>query len=285
MRWFCGGLALALTLALSGCADDDSASSDGKVTVVASFYPLAEAARQIGADRVDVRDLTPPGAEPHDLELTTDDAVAIQDADLVVVLGGDFQPGIEKAAARRSDGTVIIRDALDVTGDDPHVWLDPVLMGEVVATVREALSVADPDGAAVFARNATDFATRVGSLDETFRAGLRTCERGVIVTAHEAFGRLAARYGLEQEAIAGLSPETEPDPRHLAALDDLVSDEGVTTIFTEELVSSEVAQALAREAGVKTEVLSPLESEPERGDYVSVMLDNLAKLRAALGCK
>jgi len=110
------------------------------------------------------------------------------------------------------------------------------------------------------------------------------------VTAHEAFGRLARRYGLRQQGAAGISPDAEPDAKRIAQLVDLVKRNGVTTVFTEELVSPRIAQTLAREAGVHTETLNPLEGLTDRelrqgDDYVTVMDSNLAKLRQALGCR
>ena len=127
------------------------------------------------------------------------------------------------------------------------------------------------------------------ALDGRYRQGLASCARHELVTSHQAFGRLAARYGLIQRGIAGVSPDAEPDPGRLAQLGDLVRSHGVTTIFTETLVSPKIADTLARSAGVRTEVLDPIEGltreELAKGaTYVSVMDDNLAKLRAALGC-
>src|SRR5207247_5418893 len=85
--------------------------------------------------------------------------------------------------------------------------------------------------------------------------------RNLLVTSNEAFGYLAARYGLEQRGVAGLSPDTEPDPARLGELAQLARDQGVTTVFTEETGSPRIAQTLARDAGgLRTEVLSPLES-------------------------
>ena len=133
-------------------------------------------------------------------------------------------------------------------------------------------------------------AAQIDALDAEFETGLSDCERGTIVTAHDAFGWLAKRYGLEQQAIAGISPDQEPSADRLAELADLVEAQGVTTIFTEELVSPDVAETLAREAGdMRTEVLNPLEGltdeESDAGDdYLSIMRDNLSKLRQALGC-
>jgi zinc transport system substrate-binding protein len=299
-------------LAAGACGGGDGsgtgADGPGPVSVVASFYPLSEAVERVGGDRVEVENLTPAGAEPHDLELTTRAIDAIEDADLVVVMGHGFQPAVEDAADRVEGQTVVVLDELsiDAAGKkvadeessgatasalDPHVWLDPVLMGEVVGAVRDALLQTDPDGASVYEENAATYAAEIHALDREFADGLADCERNVIVTAHEAFGHLAARYGLEQQAIAGISPEQEPTPARLAELADLAEDEGVTTIFTETLVSPDVAETLAREAGgLRTAVLDPLEGLSDEevaagADYLSVQRDNLAKLRDALGCR
>jgi zinc transport system substrate-binding protein len=279
---------VSLAVLVAGCRAD----SDDRPDVVASFYPLAEAARQVGGDRVRVENLTPPGAEPHDLELTASQVADIQDADVVLVVGGGFQPAVEKAAAGRS-GTVELLAALGPTAgdtDDPHVWLDPVLFIAVVDHVAAALTRAEPAQRPAFTAGAEAYKAQLAALDRDYRAGLSDCERREILTAHEAFGRLAGRYDLTQESIAGLSPETEPEPDRLAELADLVRRRGVTTIFTETLVSPRVADALARETGARTEVLDPLEGlsrddARDGADYLSVMRDNLAKLRAALGCR
>jgi zinc transport system substrate-binding protein len=285
----------ALSLVGSACTTPGRAS-DGRLQVVTSFYPLAEAAERVGGDQVDVTNLTPPGVEAHDFELTPKDVEAIATADLVVYLGGGFQPSVEDALDE-AEGKVIDvlhgLPTLSVGGPgstlDPHVWLDPELYVRIVETVERALADLDPKHAEAYAANAADFESTLADLDDEFSQGLATCDRRLIVTGHEAFGYLAARYGLEQQPITGLSPEAEPDAKRLAELRDLVEREGVTTIFTETLVSPEVAQTLASEAGVKTAVLNPLEGLTEDQlaageDYVSVMRRNLATLEVALGC-
>jgi zinc transport system substrate-binding protein len=287
-------LAFASSLAIIGvaCGSAQGNSQGGRPSVVAAFYPLFEASSRVGGDRVAVRNLTPVGTEPHDLELSTDDLDAILDADLVVYLGRGFQPAIEDAVGQR-DGSpsvdVLAGLGQDVDQDDPHVWLDPQLMGRIVELVAESMASIDPDGAAVYRANADEYRSELDQLDQAFRTGLERCERRVVVTAHAAFGYLAARYDLRQEAISGLSPEAEPDPGRLAELADLVREEGVTTIFTEELVSPRVAETLAHEAGVTTAVLNPVEGLTETqlhtGEtYDSVMRSNLATLMDALGC-
>ncbi len=294
-------VAIVLAAPLAACSSRSGASgSSSGVQVVASFYPLAEAAQQVGGSFVSVDNLTAPGVEPHDLELTPHQIEAIDTADVVLYLGGGFQPAVEDALGDAT-GTLIDASAsfrnLPVPageGDasltaDPHVWLDPTLYQQIVDEVRDALSQADPAHAQAFASNARAYGRQLGQLDDEYRSGLAQCQRTLIVTSHAAFGYLSARYGLTQEPISGLSPDAEPTPQRLAELTDLVERERVTTIFTEELVSPKVAETLANEAGVTTAVLNPLESltpdEAAAGaDYVSVMRDNLVTLRSALGC-
>ena len=285
-RSLAAAIASVLGMTATGCAPDDGDRAG--VDVVAGFYPLAWVAERVGGDRVNVTDLTPAGAEPHDLELTTRQVDDVLDAEVVVVLGDGFQPAVEDGAARRDGPTVEVLDELPddaLAEGDPHVWLDPVLTQDVVRAIEDALVNADPVHESAFRRNADDLRGELRALDENYRAGLATCQRDLVVTAHDAFGYLTDRYGLRVEGVAGLSPDAEPDARRLAELADLARDEGVTTVFTEELLSPEIAETLAREAGgLRTEVLNPLESRSDRGDYLAVMADNLAKIRAALGC-
>jgi zinc transport system substrate-binding protein len=288
VRWT--GAVFAVLLVIGAAAGPAGAANPKRRSVVASFYPLAYAAEQVGAGRVKVTNLTPAGAEPHDLELTPAQVDRVLDASVVLDLGRGFQPAVEDAASQRDGVTLELLDALPgVKPSDPHVWLDPILMSDIVTRVQRALTNADPGGKAVYAANAGELRLRLRSLDARYRAGLAKCDRHLVVTAHEAFGYLAHRYGLRQEGVAGLSPDAEPDPQRLGELADLAKREHVTVIFTEELVSPRIAETLAREVGVRTEVLNPLEglsdAERKRGaDYFTVMDANLAKLRDALGC-
>jgi zinc transport system substrate-binding protein len=284
--------AVAMTIVAVTTAPGTARAAD-RTEVAAAFYPLAFVAQAVGGGHVDVENLTPPGVEPHDLELTPDQVDALQDASLVVAMGKGFQPAVEQVAEHRDRGTLEVLRHLKISPalrDDPHVWLDPVRMGEIVDEVRAALVQVDPKHAGDYRANAARLHTQLDALDAAYRSGLATCERNLVVTAHEAFGHLAARYGLRQEGVSGLAPDAEPSARRLGELADLARTKGVTTIFTEELVSPKVAQTLAREAGgLRTAVLNPLEGltdrEQVRGDdYFGVMRSNLRKLQRALGC-
>jgi zinc transport system substrate-binding protein len=276
----------------AGCGSTrSSTTASGRAKVVAAFYPVAAAAQAVGGDCVAVTNLTPAGAEPHDLELTPADVDTIEDARVAFVMGDGFQPAVEAAADRRDGPTVELLPELGAgSSSDPHVWLDPVLYSRIVDRVRDTLRRAIPNCAARIDRNAARYRQVVDAVGHDYETALRTCKRRLIVTAHEAFGHLASRYGLEQQGIAGIAPDQEPDASRLGDLADLVHRRGVTTVFTEELVSPRVAHALAREAGgVRSETLIPLEGLTEReqrrgGDWASVMRANLEKLTAALGC-
>ncbi|HET9443435.1 MAG TPA: metal ABC transporter substrate-binding protein [Acidimicrobiales bacterium] len=312
-------VAAALAASLGAACQEQSPSTGagGRLSVVAAVYPLGEAARRVGGDLVSVTELTPAGAEPHDLELTTRQVDRLEDADLVVYLGRGFQPAVEEVAGRTGNEVLDVLEGADVLageddhgdegeGDDdhegeddhgdeavdPHLWLDPTRMAGIVERVRDALIDADADGdhADRYRRGADAYLGELAQLDADFRAGLAQCQRRTIVTTHAAFGYLARRYDLRQLPIAGLSPESEPDPRRVAQLVDRVRAEGHTTVFTETLVSPAVAETLAREAGVGTAVLDPLEglSSDQRaagGTYLSIMRENLEALRSALGCQ
>ena len=295
--------ALVLVLAASCGADADSGSPGDGLSIVASFYPLSEAAARVGGPLVAVTNLTPPGVEPHDLELDPEQVAEIAGADLVLYLGEGFQPAVQDAVDVVAEGEHV--DLLQGIGDtgstsepgepsagdvvDPHVWLDPVLMRRIVDRIAETLNRLDPSHATGFRTRADAFDADLAELNEEYRSGLSSCSRRVLVTSHAAFGYLADRYGLSQEPITGLSPEAEPDPERLAQLAEDVQRTGTTTIFTETLVSPKVAQTLAREAGVTTAVLNPLEGLTKQqvqagDDYLSVMRSNLAALRRGLDC-
>ena len=273
-------LALAAPLAVTGCGGTAGAD-EGKTDVVAGFYPLAFAAEEVGGDSAEVTNLTPVGAEPHDVELSVRDVEHVRSADVVLFLGDGFQPALEEAAGSAEGEAVDVLAGLDRIQGDPHVWLDPVRFAEVVERIGAAL------GAESSARELT---ARLGALDDEFRTGLADCERREVVTAHDAFAYLGERYGLELIPIAGVSPEVEPSARDLEQVVDVVRASGATTVFVEPLLSPEVGETVARETDAETAVLDPLEGltdeAVERGDdYFSVMRANLAALREGLGCR
>ena len=288
-------LVTAAGLALSGCAGtamtSTSASAGGAgVSAVVGFYPYEFVTARVGGPRVDVTNLTKPGGEPHDLELTPRQVGTIGEADLVVYSAG-FQPAVDEAVEQQAPDRAL--DVMSVveprTGGhgrkDPHVWLDPVRLGTIAGAVADRLAKADPDGAEDYRSRAKALQGELAALDDDLRTGLATCQRREFITSHDAFGYLADAYDLQQVPIAGLSPDAEPSPRRLQQVAARAEAGGATTVFFEELVSPKVAEALAREVGATAEVLTPLEGPPEQGDYLTAMRADLSQLRTALGCR
>ncbi|WP_055522940.1 metal ABC transporter substrate-binding protein [Streptomyces graminilatus] len=306
--------------ALSACSSDSSAAdgnSSGRLDVVASFYPMRYLAEQIGGDRVSVSTLTEPGQEPHDLELSVKQTIDLQKADAILYLKG-LQPAVDDAVSQSEARTKIDAAALTTlekhgttahshegegegeeahsgesgesgeSGLDPHVWLDPVKYGEIARGVSAAFQKADPAHAAEYEKNTAALTAKLTSLSTSFEDGLKNTATKVFFTNHAAFGYLAERYGLTQEAIAGVDPESEPSPARMKELQREARADGVTTVFYETLVSDKTAKTLAEDANLRTDVLDPLEgiTEKSRGtDYIAVMESNLKALRTALGAK
>jgi zinc transport system substrate-binding protein len=269
-------LVLLGALILAGCGPGGSGHA-----VVAAFYPLAYAAQQVGGPALQVRNLTPAGAEPHDIELTPQAVAEIQRARLVLYLSHGFQPAVAEAVRGAHGRTVDALAGIKLRPGDPHVWLDPVLYARIVERVGVALDRP---------KAARKLVVRVQQLDRAYRAGLAHCARRTFVTSHAAFGYLAARYGLHQVPITGIDPEAEPDAQKLAALARLVRRDHVRSVFFERLASPRLAETIAREAGARTAVLDPIEgltpNEADRGaTYLTLMRQNLRALRQELGCR
>ena len=294
----------ALSLVLAGCSSSESESSGLKV--IAAFYPLEFVAKTIGGDLISVENMTPPGVEPHDLELTPQQITTLDDADLLLYVAG-FQPALEEAATQSAPANsldVMAINGLNLLGatedghnhgeeahsdeemlSDPHVWLDPERLIVVAKAVAAKLSEVDPDNSETYATNLTAFVEQLEGLDADFTSGLASCERRLIVTSHAAFAYMADAYNLEQEAISGLSPESEPTPKRLNEIGKEAKADGTTTIFFETLASPKVAQTLADDLNISAAVLDPIEGIGEGQTYFSIMESNLAALRKALNCK
>ncbi|AKT51135.1 metal ABC transporter substrate-binding protein [Arsenicicoccus sp. oral taxon 190] len=319
----------ALTaLALAGCGSAGAGGAAGsggsgggagdKLDVVVSFYPLQYAVEQIGGQHVAVTNLTKPGAEPHDIELSPKDVATVSKARLAVYEKG-LQPTVDDAVKEVDGDRVLdVATAADLTikhdpvvggerhghagesaeehaghshgpgAQDPHFWLDPQRYTKVAEAVAARLGQVDPAHRVDYERNLATLRTTLHQLDRDFAAGLQGCASKNLVTSHAAFGYLADRYGFTQVAIAGLSPEQEPDPATLAEVARYAKANRVSTIYTETLASPALAQTVAKETGARTAVLDPLEGITPASagkDYVEVMKANLATLRKGQTCR
>lgn len=318
-RFLAAAVVLGLTT-LSACGTATTGRSDAapERTVAAAFYPLAWVSEQIAGDAWTVLNLTSPGAEPHDLELSINQTVLVSDAALVVHEEG-LQPAVDTAVDKNASGdvldaaSIVDLQAIDETAEDhqaegheaeehegeeheagehdhgdldPHFWIDPIRMATLADAIAAKLGELDPDNAVDYEKNAADLRAQLEALDTEYVEGLASCERRDVVVGHDAFGYLN-KYGLQVHSILGLSPDAEPSAATLSELSQLIEENGVTTVFTETLASPQAAEALAREAGVETAVLDPVEGLSKSTvdeDYWSLMRANLAALQKANGC-
>ncbi|MFF8742378.1 MULTISPECIES: metal ABC transporter substrate-binding protein [Streptomyces] len=173
-------------------------------------------------------------------------------------------------------------------GADPHIWLDPVKYAEVAKGVGKSLEKADPDHAADYEKNTETLVAELDKLNTAYASGLKNTATKTFITTHSAFGYLAERYGLTQQGIAGIDPEAEPSPARIQEIHTIAEKEKATTVFFETLASDRTAKTLAKDTGLKTGVLDPLEgiTDKSRGaDYIEVMESNLTALQKALGAK
>lgn len=273
-----------------------------KLTIVASFYPLYDFAKQVGGAKAQVTNITPAGSEPHDYEPSPGQLVSAQKAKIFVYNGATlevwvnkFLPGFKHLSVKASQG-IDLREGQNEDGaaspnvKDPHFWLDPVLAEQVVDNIRDGLIRSDPADKEYFVARAESYKAKLAQLDRDFKAGLESCQSRSIITSHAAFGYLAKRYNLDVASIAGVSPDEEPSAAKLAELSQLARAKNIKYVFFESLVSPRLAETIAQETGAKTAVFDPIEgisdADQKQGkDYLSVQRQNLAALHAALACR
>ncbi|MFJ8404611.1 metal ABC transporter substrate-binding protein [Streptomyces microflavus] len=322
-----GAVVLGLT-ALSACSTSDAADGGNgeKLKVTASFYPMQFLAERIGGEHVAVTSLTKPGVEPHDLELTPRQIGSISESDYVLYLKG-IQPAVDDAIKQSGVKNTVDAATLTTLEDhgsevsghdhgheeeahedeaheehaegdghnhgeeggaDPHIWLDPVKYAEVAKGVGKSLEKADPDHAADYKKNTEALVGELNKLNTAYETGLKNTATKTFITTHSAFGYLAERYGLTQQGIAGIDPEAEPSPARIQEIHTIAEKEKATTVFFETLASDRTAKTLAKDTGLKTGVLDPLEGitkKSQGADYIEVMESNLSALQKALGAK
>ncbi|MGA8247268.1 MAG: metal ABC transporter substrate-binding protein [Nocardioides sp.] len=287
--------ALLVASLLTGCRPPGS----GRPTVVTSFYPLYFLADDIAGRYNDVVDLTPPGVEPHEYELTVRQVAQIDEARLGFFEKG-MAPSIDQAMANDSpdhqlDVTSVVHlqsPSADYSEErvsdlDPHFWQDPSLMATAARAFASAIAEADPTHAAYYRMRGERLAARLDRLDRAYARSLATCRVRTLVVSHDAFEYLGRRYHLDIVPIAGLEPDSEPSLQHLHDLAGLIQERHVTTVFFETLASPALARSLAGDLHIRTGVLDPIEgltSVDSHATYLTLMRQNLAAIAHANGC-
>lgn len=282
-------LLTVLLLCLVGCGKDKS--SAGKITVMASFYPMAEFTRNVAGTCAEVKTMVPDGVEPHDWDPASRDLTQLGKAK-VFVYNGYVESWADSALKTLNDRPIkpvqAGKDLYVLNGHiDPHIWVSPKKAMLMVDRITKAMCQADPRNAEAYTKQGAAYGKELQKLDEELTKLGAQAPKKKFITAHAAFGHLAADYGLEQIAVAGISPEEEPTPGYLQNLVQIIRRENVKYVFMETLASPKLTELLAKETGAKILVLDPIEGLDEEGrkenmNYVKLMQRNIANLRIAL---
>lgn len=299
------GLLVASLLSIFLVACSNQKSANGKLNVVTTFYPVYEFTKQVAGDTANVKLLIGAGTEPHEYEPSAKAVATIQDADAFVYENENMETWVPKLLKTlkkgkvnvvKATGKMLLLPGTEEEGDhdhgkeghhheyDPHVWLSPKRAIKMVENIRDSLSKRYPDKKATFQKNAAAYIKKLETLDKEYATGLANAKQKSFVTQHAAFRYLALDYGLKQVPISGLSPDSEPSAARLAELTKYIKKNNIKYIYFEENASQALASTLAKETGVKLDVLNPLESLTEKqtkngADYISIMQSNLKALK------
>ncbi|CYV22856.1 zinc ABC transporter substrate-binding protein AdcA [Streptococcus suis] len=300
-----GLLFLSVSALLLGACGNSTASEDGKLNIVTTFYPVYEFTKQVAGDEANVDLLVKAGTEVHGYEPSAKDIARIQEADAFVYENENMETwvhDVEKSLDTTKVNVISATEGMlllpggeeDHEGHDhseeghshaydPHVWLSPERAITLVENIRDSLVAKYPEKKDAFETNAAAYIEKLDALDAKYSETLSAAKQKYFVTQHTAFAYLALDYGLKQVSITGVAADEDPTPSRLAELTEYINKYGIKYIYFEENASKSVAETLAKETGVQLDVLNPLESLTDEDmkngkDYISVMEDNLAAL-------
>lgn len=300
-----GAVALAVALgatALVGCSDDTSSSDDGTPTIVVTYSVLGSLVSDAVGEQANVIVLIPNGSDPHEWEPSAKDIERVNKADLIVRNGLELEGGIQDVLDNAKDDgvpTFVASEQIEIrlvgegeglpTGDedqavgaqDPHLWMDPLTMKDVIAALGPVLAEIGVDAADGIATVTAGLDSLSTQIDEILAAVPQ--EHRKLVTGHESLGYFADRYGFQLigALIPSLTTQAGVSAEALAELTDKIESEDVKAIFTEIGTPTQVAEAIGEETGVQVVELAS-HNLPEDGSYATFMLDNARKVAAAL---
>lgn len=311
-------LAPVLCLGCSDQAAKPASRPDGPLRVVVTLPPLEGLVRPLLPQDATIRVLIPPGRSEHGYEPTAQDVIALEQADVVVLVGMGLESSVDAALRKRPRpyrhearlGAILgLEDPHGGHGHDhhahdphahtehahdehahdehahavdPHVWLDPILvkqfLPEIARLVRTSVAESGRGDPAAVDASLVPLLSRIDEIDAAYRRDLAPVAGRAIITHHAAFGRLAERYGLRVVEVIRPVESAEPSPANLALVTDAIAREGVRAIFTEPQFDARAAERIAQHAGVRLGSLDPLGT----GDWFAMMRANLEALATNL---
>jgi len=294
------GIVIISILLVTGCTTN-TPQENNKLKVIASFYPMYDFAKNVGGDRVEVRSLIPLGVEPHEYEPAPQDIKDLSTANILVLNGVIETSWAPRLVEGINNNNLIVIDTskdiqlissqdADEPGNDPHIWLDPLLAKKQVIAIRDSFIRADPAGKEYYTKNADQFIQKLDSLDTDFRSTFATCQKKDVLITHATLVYFCKEYGCNQVPVEGVNAEGDPSPAVLAEIIIQAKEKNITTVFVENLMNPKSAKTLAEEIHGKVLVFNSIhgltEDEQNSGEnYLSQMRENIATIKTGLDCK
>jgi zinc transport system substrate-binding protein len=310
-------LLIVLLLSACGASSDDKEAKDGKLDVYTTVYPLEDFTKKIGGDHVDVRSIYPPGADEHTFEPSQKDMIKMAEGDVFLYVGMGLEGFVEKAKTilENEDVTVVAASkGIDIehaeeeehsegehgheeeakTDDhghqhvgDPHIWLNPEYSKQMAEVIADTLSKEMPEHKEDFQANLKELNGELDALDAEFKQMADAAPHKTFYVSHAAYSYWEERYGLHQEAIAGLNTSDEPSQQELKKIIEKGKEDNVQYILFEQNVSSRLTEVVQKELGAESLKLHNLsvlteKDRDEDEDYFSLMRKNIDTLKKAL---
>jgi zinc transport system substrate-binding protein len=275
------GSAVAIGLAPLGCAR----RAPARPQVAATVFPLYDLVRRVADERLAVRLILAPGLDPHDYEPRPKDVAGLADAGLIFAVGLGLDPWAQGLARSAGAGEARVFELGPLMDPilappglirpepliDPHFWTDPLRALRMVDVVVEALSGLDPEGGPFYRERGGEVKRKVQALHADVSRQAETWTRRRIVTFHGSLFYFAARYGLQVVGVVQPVPGTEPTAQHMATIVAALRGTPGAALFTEPQMSTQLAEALAREAAVTVHEVDPLGGGPRAASYEDLL--------------
>jgi zinc transport system substrate-binding protein len=300
-KWAASLLCLLFAVSFSACGgNSDPANNSGaesRIRVSVTFDAMKEFVAAVGKDKAEISTIIPDGMEPHDFEPKAQDLAGLGKANVFVYSGLGMEAWAEEAikaagnakliAVEASGGADAIKNTepeeVEEHGQyDPHIWLSLKGAELEVKNIKDALVKADPANKDYYEKNCVDYVSQLERLYNEYNEKFQSAGKKSFVTGHAAFAYLCRDFGLEQNSVEDVFAEGEPSARQLSELTEYCKQNGVTTVFAEEMASPDVSKTLADEVGAKVETIYTIESGEDNMSYLERMESNLSKIYDSL---
>lgn len=288
-----------------GCITETEHEKDENenINVIVSFYPIYEFTKNVAGEEVNVEILIPPNVEPHEYEIKPSDMVKIIESSLFIYNGAGMEPWVHNLIKENEVEVLDLSENINLIrtnehhgeegghthGEyDPHIWLSPLNVIKQVESIRDKLIEINPQNEGTYNRNAEEYIIKLKELDEKIKSEINNekCKKSEIVITHASLGYFARDYGFNQIALSGVIPQSEVSVQQLTKIMEEIESKNVKVIFTEEQVNPQTAEIIANELGIQLMTFNTIHGESEEGkDYITLMEDNISRLKVALECE